>query len=249
MLASYLILALSTLTYAQSYNYTKGGRDWPGICKTGRLQSPINLEYKEAVLAPYNLGSLMFNFTETVVTGNFTDVGLSYFGNFGNVACMTQEGYYSGTIDAIFFFAPSQTYLNDKQYPFEVTFISLANGKGGMYSYTTTILFTVGKEDNVFIDQVYNITQGVKKQKLNAAYAFPSDYIRTFYHFYGSIPAPPCTEPVSWHVPTKTMEMSKQQLDYFTSQWAKNPNFAGNHGNNRDLKKRNGRKITLYRGF
>lgn len=242
MLVNYISL-LAFLAVCQGYNYTKQGKDWEGTCKTGKAQSPIPISFSNSVLAESGAGMMHFNFSNATATGNFTLQGLFLLGNFGTVSYTTNTFDYSGTIDLITFWAPSQHTLNGEHTDMEITF---RTGASPMY-YTTSMFLQAGSKDNVFIDQVLNITKGVPSQQISLNRLGLMNTTTEFYSYEGSISFPPCNETVTWNLIPKTLTIGKTQLAAFQSKWAKNKTFAGGHGNNRFLQKIHGRSLDLYR--
>ena len=124
MLANILIL-LAPIAYSinDSFNYTKGGADWEGNCKSGPIQSPINIRYSRAILPAPGLGEISTNFLNTTLSGNFSDRGLGIKGNFGNISFYEYGYYLESAIKKVYFFAPAQHYLNNRKYSLEVTIL------------------------------------------------------------------------------------------------------------------------------
>ena len=243
MLVNYIFL-LGMLAASQDFNYTKEGKDWPGLCKTGKAQSPINIDYSEVVLAASHTGVIFGNYTNGTGTGNFTSEGLNIVGDFGNMSAYTRFGIDSGVLSGILVFAPSQHTIAGKHADMEVLFGTQITGEENYIA--VSVLLNEGA-DNEFFDQILNTTKGVPGQVINAGNLM-NRRIRDFYRYSGSLSIPPCVEIVTWFIIPDFGTVGKTQLEEFQSHWAKDKNFAGGHGNNRAVQKLHGRQITLYRG-
>ena len=250
MLASYLFLATAVyFSEGTSYNYTEGGKNWPGLCKNGSNQSPIPITYKRSVLAPYSAGLISIDYAMAYPTGTWSSAGLNFTETFGTIEYTVLEDYFSGTIDQILFYSPSQHTINGKHYDMEITLISNTLPGNDYIAYATSVFLQSSSKDNVFIDQVLNVANKVRNQNVTLDYLFDDPEISTFYQYEGSLTYPPCEETVSWHIIPKVYHIGKTQLAKFTSQWAGNEDFANKHGNNRNLKWIKERVITLYREY
>ena len=246
MLATYILLGfLGLVVRSQSYDYMKGGKDWPGLCKNGTFQSPIDIEYSRSIIAPFGSGSIVSNFSKVQVSGTWNRVGLNFTGNFGTLNFTTPFDNFVGNISTIFFYAPSQHTIRGNHFDLEITLV--VNGPhAGYLNYSTSFLLNAKGTNNTFVEQVLNVTRGVNNQVVSLTNLTDKNTINEYYSYEGSYTNPPCNQTVLWHIVPHVYSLSKDQLNVFQEKWAHNKTFPGGHGNNRFTQSYHGRSLTLY---
>jgi carbonic anhydrase len=244
MLANLLVLLIPTVLSVDN-NYTNGGSDWPGVCKNGSHQSPINLRYSRAYLPHPGSSSIITDFYNTTLFGNFSDRGLGFAGDYGNLTLSLDYGEFYAHILRMNFFAPSQHYINGRKYSMEVTL--RFTPQPGYYLGALSVFFKTGAS-SPFIASVINYLNGTSNPLINLDSILDKE-ITNFYSYDGSLPVPPCTELIEWYIIPKILTLSSTQLKFFTDHWASNKTFAGGRGNTRYMQGLNSRTIYYYRGL
>lgn len=245
MLANLLILLVPLASSSAYNNYTHGGSDWTGVCKNGTLQSPINVKYSRAYLPYPGSGVITTDFQNTTLTGNFSDVGLRLFGDFGNFTFISTSGIFTSAVLRMNVFAPSQHYINGKKYSMEITF--KLNPQPGYIGTAVSVFFKTGAK-NAFIDSVIQHLNNTSDPLVNLA-SIVGTKISNYYMYEGSYPVPPCSETVQWYILPNINTISSSQLKFFTDNWAGNKTFAGGRGNTRYIQSLNSRTIVYQRGL
>lgn len=245
MLANLLILLVPLASSSAFNNYTHGGSDWPGVCKNGTLQSPINVRYSRAYLPYPGSGIITTDFQNTSLNGNFSDTGLRLTGDFGNITFTSISGIFTTPATRMNFLAPSQHYINGKKYSMEITF--RLSPQPGYYYGALSVFFKTGAK-NSFIDSVIKYLNGTSMPEVNLT-SIVGTKISNYYMYNGSYPVPPCTEVVQWYISPNINTLSSDQLKFFTDHWAGNKTFAGGRGNTRYIQSLNSRTIVYQRGL
>jgi len=209
---------------------------WDGLCATGREQSPINIVTSAAVPAPlpriqtfidanvtfakntghgfqlFETSPLAHNFTSsddiTPVDGTskgYSEIGANRF-NFYQVHWHT----------------PSENTVDGKSFPLEAHFVHQFDDPAlvGTYHRLAVIglLYELG-ECNPILDNFWNsfpITAGaseVTQDDTDFNEKLSDELAGGYWHWYGSLTTPPCTETVSWNLLKKTATVCQRQID------------------------------------
>ncbi|CAG9326998.1 unnamed protein product [Blepharisma stoltei] len=241
---------LCLLSIASAENYINSGKDWEGLCKTGHIQSPINLKSSDADFIEKDSAissSLSLEFLLAASTGLFTNTSYQLLGNFGGVILGT------GKNDEIKLFStkielhsPSEHYIQDKQFDLEMQ-IFLSDGETDEFSYILSVFYQESNQTSKFLKDV--IESEGKTLKIDVGNAFESiEKIYNFYFYEGSYTVPPCTEDIGWLIWPQIQKMDKPQHDFFSSQWQNNTDFAEGNGNNREIQAPGSRIIIYFDG-
>jgi len=121
------------------------------------------------------------------------------------------------------FHTPSEHTVNGKHYPMEMHLVH-KNAKGELG--VIGVFFKEGRENPVLQTIIKNFPDIVGKEmlvpsvKINATDLLPGN--KKYYHYFGSLTTPPCSEGVNWVVMKIPVEASKQQIEKFAKILHKN---------------------------
>jgi carbonic anhydrase len=232
-------------------NYSQSGRDWTGLCQTGREQSPIGLrsfpDPSFEVVSERNSSYTPLRFTNAPIVPTVTDL------NFFNLYWVYDADYVSTQVvmmDAeqvlasFTLHAPSEHTIDGIRYPLSVELMYSNVAAGGNElggGPNMEILFIEGNR-STFLDQLVN------EDPLDLSGLFPAGGVVLDYFFYmGSWNFPAsCAEGISWVVPNYQVEASPDQIQYFTDLYVNNFNFTDGRGNVRGIQPINDRIVTHF---
>jgi len=219
------------------WNYEKQGRDWPGLCSTGRRQSPININASSvkgrAGLIPQT------NYTPSRV--NLVNDG-RIIGTTGRNLGYIVKGGVRYHVSSLHFHTPAEHQINGKRYPLELQIVHRRKGhrKANSEAVIVSVLYDYGVESG-FLTSLRlglaprNISVGplthrkIDLKQLGLARA-------SMFAYRGSL-MPPCSENAWWYVVTKARTASRLQIRSLSSRFPK--------GNNRAIQAPNGRRVSL----
>ena len=238
-------LMLSVLQ-VHSWDYFEGGKDWTGVCETGKNQSPIDLSDKVLthVDETNDIPSIHFDLDGTFET-TFEHTGTGAFVNykkFGLIKFDSKKIY----VKNIHYHAPSEHSINGKLLDLELHFFS-ADSSGQGYGFA--VLFEVGNKENKFVEASIQSYKEGKDQYFDTTWLVENEKLNNFYHYDGSITDPStgdCSEIIIWTIISEPVEISQEQLDFFDDKWKNNKTFAGGNGRNRVIQDLNDRKVYFY---
>ncbi|GJM81770.1 carbonate dehydratase [Paenibacillus sp. HMSSN-139] len=198
---------------------------------SGNMQSPINIDTSKVV--DY-LGSgleLSYEPIGTYVEDNGHSIQVGLRGK----AEIDDRDF---SVSQVHFHAPSEHTVDGKHFPLEGHFVHQAqDGRIAVIG----VMYEIGRPNEAFqqiLDAVKSIPKGSKESKiehLKPTRLLPNTL--SYYHYLGSLTTPPLTENVEWYVLTESVQISQEQLKEFHRYY--------DH-NNRDIQKRNGRKVFLW---
>lgn len=175
------------------------------VCKTGKLQSPVDIT--KAVKK--DLPALAMSYKPSVV--RILNNGHAVQVNHDAGSTLTAGGK-SYELAQYHFHSPSEYKINGKQYPMEAHFVH--KSKDGKLA-VIGVMFKEGKK-NGLIDKLWaalpkEVGKEAKADTLSviATDLMPKDM--GYYHFIGSLTTPPCTEGVEWYVMKSPLEISADQ--------------------------------------
>lgn len=179
------------------------------LCGTGKYQSPIdfNKTYRT------ELESIQFS---------YNDVPLKVVNNGHSIQVNCEPGS-SITVDGqkyellqFHFHAPSEHTVKGSFYDMELHLVH-KNENGELA--VVGVFMKKGKPNNLIQVIWDNIPQELNKENLVSGLSInPSGLlpkVRTYYHYYGSLTTPPCTEGVNWSVMKTPIEVSEEQIEKF----------------------------------
>ncbi|CAD5233859.1 unnamed protein product [Bursaphelenchus xylophilus] len=236
---------------------------WPGLCQTGRSQSPINLANESTAfkfLEP--LEFVNFDKSEWLfLDNNGWTAELRGFKNWKNRPAIS-GGNLTGTyrLHNIHFHWGQNTShgsehsVNGVKYAGEMHFVFSRFNKpwrNGVDDVHVLSVFLAANESHGVLSPIKNgLSKIVKKGKITSIKNLkPSSFLpqdlKHFYRYTGSLTAPPCSEGVIWTVMEKPVDISTSQLDLLRKIQAKDrrPFIPGNYRNLQNLNDR----IIVYR--
>lgn len=222
-----IISACSTLSSAEpvtaenkqqvhwSYEGATGAPHWGTLkseyatCAAGTQQSPI--DFSAARSATINAPNVNWSPFKPVIVNNGHTISV----NAPTGSSIVLDGKTFQLLQ-FHFHAASEHTVNGKQYPLEVHFVHQAqDGSLGVLG----VFFKQGAE-NPTLAQIWGAAPSVIGQiagetMIDPANLLPQD--KGFYRYEGSLTTPPCSEVVSWVVYKQPIELSKPQIEAFSS--------------------------------
>ncbi len=219
-----LYLALFSLTanaqQCPDIDYSQGGANWPGLCTSGNLQSPIDLGLTTSQNFPHYL-FLTYPELQVSVTNNCPN---SYSLTLSPIAeLIAKDSSFQSfpyLIDAVFFHSPSEHTIdnNHQELEVQIRFDQFPAGSG--QSAVLSVLFNsdADPDPNPFFEQVIG-TNGELLSKVGvftlAGVVSKWTAFAPYYYYEGSITVPPCTESFNWYVLATPQRLSAAQLKAF----------------------------------
>jgi len=219
-------------------NYRLSGRDWSGLCQTGREQSPINLRTfsdpsfevmteTNSSYAPLRLTNVLVN--PVVADLNFLNLYWIYDTDMVSTQVLTMD--VEQILSSLIMHAPSEHTIDGIQYPLSVQLMYSnvvvgGNAVGG--GPNMEIFFREGRR-SVFLDQLIN------EDPIDLTELFPSEgLLDDYFSYMGSWNFPAgCPEDMPWVVPNYAVDAASDQIQYFTDLYVNNFNFTDGRGNAR----------------
>ncbi|XP_024939337.1 putative carbonic anhydrase 3 isoform X2 [Cephus cinctus] len=215
-----------------SYWGETGPNYWPGVCKKGTNQSPINIVTDDAVktdLAPLKFIRYDFAFSANIINnGHTVQITLNGVpihlkgGGLPSTYVLEQMHFHWGaehTIDGTRDALELHFVHYDKQYDNMTVASEYENGIA-----VVAVLFELSEEDNENLESILNATESVSTwvggstakipTKIIPYLLLPADHT-TFYRYQGSLTTPECKEGVIWTVMTEKLKISQSQLTSF----------------------------------
>jgi carbonic anhydrase len=189
-----------------------------GVCKTGQLQSPINIASASVQKAP--LPQIEFQYPPTslrvVNTGHTTQVNLDK----GRQIVVGGETY---ALVQYHFHAPSEEQIDGKSFAMAAHLVHQnASGKLAVVA----VLFELGAYNPELASLWARFPRIVGNEiafpnvRIDLSKILPGD--RSYYTYEGSLNMPPCTEGVTWFVLKQPLTASAGQIREFTAQHSVN---------------------------
>ncbi|XP_053594142.1 putative carbonic anhydrase 3 [Microplitis demolitor] len=233
MLLIYIMIIVANICVSKSHDwgYTaeNGPSKWPGLCKNGKRQSPINIETDNTLKD--DLGSLKFLHYDYAYTGILTNTGHNVQITLSGVPIFLSGGGLMSTYvleQMHFHWGAEHTIDNtrdalelhlvhrDKQYENVSIASQYDNGVA-----VVAVLFKLTDDDNdslyAILKAAESVSQWVGKssiqiqRKVIPIHLLPNDRT-TFYRYTGSLTTPGCQESVTWFVMTEKLTISDSQV-------------------------------------
>lgn len=205
-----------------SYKGKTGPENWwklnpdYSLCKDGKSQSPIDIDkvYKT------KLYEIKFSYKDTPIKLINTGMTIQEDYKKGSSALINGEKF---NLIQYHFHTPSEHTIKGRRYAMEMHLVH-KNTKGQIA--VIGVLFKVGKFNKSLQKLIDNLPKSINKYavddkiKTNAINLLPND--RKYYHYFGSLTTPPCTEGVSWNIFITPVEASQAQINKFKSAMGEN---------------------------
>lgn len=206
------------------YEGAEGPEHWGDLdpayatCKTGKLQSPIDLSTAKLVVA--DLDSIRFYYKPAPL--DVSDTGHSIQVNFEPGSAIKVDGV-TYSLMQVHFHRPSEEKINGKSFPMVAHMVHKSpDGRLAVIA----VLLTVGKVNPLVDAVVSNLPKDAggeakaAKTLVDPAALLPP--VRNYYAFQGSLTTPPCTEGVSWFVLKSQTSISAAQEQALAKRYAHN---------------------------
>ena len=269
---SYVASALLAVTAfgaggATPYDYKQNGADWGdlegyGLCKTGKEQSPIDLNVDVDVSDTMKI--VGYNYENYVASAPYTSKNRAWTNNYlGSNRAELETTLDDGTVKSweplqFHFHAPSEHSVDGKLYDAEVHVVHYVKGTNGVDAdgNSTMELGSVvgvffdreagGNEENPFLTSFFNSVDNIGENgqgKIELVNFLQSVDMSQYWNYPGSLTTPPCTEGILWNVMKNVQPISDAQLERFTKYLADDADFAEGKGNNRVVQNWNDRMV------
>ncbi|XP_017759134.1 PREDICTED: carbonic anhydrase 6 isoform X1 [Eufriesea mexicana] len=240
ILLTFLHSGLHAITASDDWSYSgeHGPEHWPGICVTGKMQSPINIATENIVKTDF--GALKFIKYDSEFSWEVTNNGHSV--QIKLVAAPTYQLvripiHLEGAnlpstyiLDHIHFHWPAEHTMDGKRDVLELHFVHYNNQyknasiasqhKNGVAVVAT--LFELNKENNSEIMPILERMRPLSNNtganvtsittKIIPRFFLPKDHT-TYYHYDGSLTTPGCQETVMWYILDEKLLISDMQLN------------------------------------
>jgi carbonic anhydrase len=198
-----------------SYDGAAGPDHWGdldpafALCKTGKAQSPINVDRTEKASLP----PIRFDYRPSPLA--IVDNGHTVQVNYAPGSSI-EVGGHRYELKQFHFHHPSENTIHGRSSPLEIHFVHA--DKDGKLA-VVGLLVNEG-QPSVALQALWDHLPGEKTQEsrpggvtVNAADLFPRD--RRYFTFPGSLTTPPCSEGVTWLLLVAPAESSSSQIETF----------------------------------
>jgi carbonic anhydrase len=214
-------------TYGDGPN---GPDHWPGLCNTGKMQSPIDIQHSERL----RIYDLKFNYQpadlDIINDCNDYRVLVKFPDNYW--LTVGKKPYF---LTELHFREPGENAINGKRPKMSIEFVHFS--PEGVF-LIVEVPVVAGKENPV-IKTLWDHIPGPGKEnkaegvKINPIDLLPAD--RSFYRYPGSLTTPICNEVVMWYVMKNPIELSEAQIAEYAKHY---------HDTARPLQPSNDRPVT-----
>jgi carbonic anhydrase len=208
-----------------SYGGAEGPEHWGdlsaefAVCKSGRMQSPIDIAADATGLA---VGAPGHDFAYTEAPLSILHNGHTVQLNYAPGSSMSVQGQQYELLQ-FHFHAPSEHTVGGRSYPMEAHFVH-KDSHGGLA--VVGVLIEEGAANAALADAWAHLPgheaaeQTMADVRIDADAILPAD--RRYHHYKGSLTTPPCSEGVRWFVLTQPISMSAAQIEKFEAAAAPN---------------------------
>jgi carbonic anhydrase len=198
-----------------SYEGEEGPEHWGemsedfALCGEGMEQSPIDIAMAEET----ELVDLEFNYADTEV--NILNNGHTIQVNYDEGSTAMIEGVEYNLLQ-FHFHTPSEHTIDGEPAALEM---HLVHADADSNLAVVGVMLMVGEEDNEALAALWDVLPAEEMEAMDAGMAvnvmdlMPEDH--TYFHYYGSLTTPPCSEGVNWNVLTTPVMVSEAQLEAF----------------------------------
>ncbi len=188
------------------------------LCGSGITQSPIDID--KTIKA--KLDNIAFSYKETLL--KIINNGHSIQVNCEPGSSLTVDGQTYELLQ-FHFHAPSEHTVKGKFYDMELHLVH----KNERNELAVAGIFMIEGQSNKIIQVLWdNLPAELNKENVvseisvNASGLLPKDH--GYYHYFGSLTTPPCSEGVNWSLMKTPIEVSKEQVEKFRSVMGLNNN-------------------------
>ncbi len=205
---------------APKFTYEEGPSgpgNWPGLCNTGKMQAPIDIEHAEALrIAKLNV--------------KYQPVDLDIVNDCNRYRIMVRfpDNYWLTVgkkpynLTELHFRAPGETAVNGKRPRMSIQLLHFSAEGVFLVIEVPVVAGTENPVIKTLWDHIPTPGKEVRVQgvKINAADLLPAD--RSFYRYPGSLTTPICTEVATWIVMKNPIELSEAQIAEYAKHYRNN---------------------------
>jgi carbonic anhydrase len=198
-------------TYEEGPN---GPSHWPGLCNSGKLQAPIDIQHAEK-LPIYDLKVNYQPIDLDIINDcNKYRILLKFPDNYW--LTVGKKPYF---LTELHFREPGENAVAGKRPRMSIQFVHYS--PEGVF-LVIEVPIVAGKENPVIKTLWEHIPGAGKENKMEGVKINPMDLLpadRSFYRFPGSLTTPICNEVVTWYVMKNPIELSEAQIAQYTKQY------------------------------
>jgi carbonic anhydrase len=210
----HLHLPLGEAKCAPEFTFTAGPLGpaaWPGVCKLGRMQAPIDISASEKLPVDGLKVSYQPAVLDIVNDCNQYRVLLKFPDNY-----WLTVGKKPYNLSELHFRVPGENAVGGKQPRMSIQFVHFS--PEGVF-LVIEVPVVPGKENSLIKTVWEHIPAQGKENRLEAIKINPADLLpsdRSFYRFPGSLTTPDCGEVVTWYVMKTPIELSESQIQEYS---------------------------------
>lgn len=195
---------------AAKYTYEEGPlgpSDWPGLCKAGMMQSPIDIPQAEKL--PINNLRFLYKPVDLDVINDCNQYRILVRFPDNDWLMVGKKPYF---LSELHFRAPGENAVGGKRPRMSVQLVHLSPESRLLIVEVPVIAGRENPAMKTLLEHVPPPGKEMKAEgtKINAADFLPAD--RNFYRFSGSLTTPICNEGVMWYVMENPVEFSEAQI-------------------------------------
>jgi carbonic anhydrase len=214
------------------YTYDPGPEDpshWGGMCSTGRMQAPIDVEHAEKL--PINNLRYLYEPVDLDLINDCNRYRLLVRFPDNNWLKIGKKPYF---LSELHFRAPGENAVHGRRPRMSIQLVHLSPESRFLIIEVPVV---AGKENPAMKVMLEHVPERGKESKvagakMNAADFLPAD--RSFYRFPGSLTSPICNEEVMWYVMKNPVQFSEAQIAQYMTYY---------HNNARPLQPLHGRPV------
>ena len=215
------------------YSYEDGPRgpgSWGGLCNTGKMQSPIDIQRAEKLRIDIPKFKYQAADLDIINDCNQYQILLKFPDNYW--LTVGKKPYF---LSELHFRQPGENSVDGKRPRMSIQLVHFS--PEGVF-LIIEVPVVVGKENPVIRTLWRHIPDPGKENKVRGVKINPMDLLpaeRVFYRYPGSLTTPICNEVVTWLVMKNPVELSEAQIVEYTKHY---------HNTARPLQPFNGRPVT-----
>ncbi len=235
---SYVASALLAVTAfgaggSTPYDYKQNGADWGDLegyelCKTGKEQSPIDLNLDVDVSDTMKI--VGYNYEDYVASASYSSTNRAWTNNYlGSTRAELETTLDDGTKKSwtplqFHFHAPSEHSVEGYLYDLEVHIVHYVQGTEAAMELGSVVGVFFdrekgGNEENPFLKSFFDSHDNIGENgqgKIELVEFLQSVDMAQYWNYPGSLTTPPCTEGILWNVMRNVQPISDDQLERFT---------------------------------